>query len=622
MGQRPENQSQLKKDVVLGNRYLIQEVVGVGGMGAVYRARDMHFPHIERYLAIKEMINTTLDTEMRKTAIENFEREAHILAALTHPAIPKIFDFFSDEQSSYLVEEYIAGKDLELLLEESKTFLPVDRVTGWAIEICDVLDYLHHHKPEPIIFRDIKPSNVMVNQYGHVVLVDFGIAKVFKSGQKGTMIGTEGYSPPEQYRGEATFYADIYALGASLHHLLTKRDPRLEPPFTFSERPIRQINPEVPVDLEEVIYKALQYNPQNRFQSTQEMKEALRETLKRKITAPSTFPVASVVNAPHEAEKEKSRLLWKFECLDEVRGAVLTNGGIVYFGSYDQFAYALEQKKGELLWKYQAEGAIVGKPAIFEDNIFFGSEDYRLYAVSTNTGRLVWNYPTEGPIRSSPHVSQNHVFLGSDDGYVYAINVVSGKATWKVNLGAPVRSVPFVTDSEVVVGNENGEAMSIDFRGNLRWRFQAKRAITSSPVAEKGVVYFTSLDSMIYAVDLRAGWAVWRFRMGKGSVSSPCIFSNFLFAGSADGYMYCVDVGNGREMWKYQTGHQVSGSAIVYKDLVYFGSVDGFVYCLDHKTGKLKWKYELNGPITGTPSISGDVLYIGSLDHCLYALAI
>ena len=97
-------------------------------------------------------------------------------------------------------------------------FCSEEQVLTWAIELCDVLDYLHKHKPDPIIFRDMKPSNVMINHNGDIMLVDFGIAKTFQSGIKGTMIGTEGYSPPEQYRGEATPSADIYALGATIHH--------------------------------------------------------------------------------------------------------------------------------------------------------------------------------------------------------------------------------------------------------------------------------------------------------------------------------------------------------------------------------------------------------------------
>jgi serine/threonine protein kinase len=115
----------------------------------------------------------------------------------------------------YHVQEYIDGKDLEKYLADVKGNIPEDQVIGWAIEMCNVLEFLHNHKPEPIIFRDVKPSNIMVNRNDHIVLIDFGIAKVFKVGQKGTMIGTEGYAPPEQYRGEANPTVDIYALGAN-----------------------------------------------------------------------------------------------------------------------------------------------------------------------------------------------------------------------------------------------------------------------------------------------------------------------------------------------------------------------------------------------------------------------
>ncbi|TLN22205.1 serine/threonine protein kinase, partial [bacterium] len=202
-GLNPEHEPvrQLPQGFTLVNRYLIQEVIGVGGMGSVYRARDLHFPNVVKLVAVKEMINSAPDPIVRQTITQNFEREANILVTLNHPSIPKIFDYFTFNERSYLVEEFVHGKDLDQVLAESEGFLTEDQVIVWAIELCDVLQYLHTHRPEPIIFRDMKPSNVMVNQQGHIVLVDFGIAKIFKTGQKGTMIGTEGYSPPEQYRG-------------------------------------------------------------------------------------------------------------------------------------------------------------------------------------------------------------------------------------------------------------------------------------------------------------------------------------------------------------------------------------------------------------------------------------
>ena len=240
IGLNDDGERQLRPNSVLMDRYLIQDVIGVGGMGSVYSARDLHFPKVVKLVAVKEMINQAPDPLVRATIVQNFEREANILVTLNHPAIPKIFDFFTYKDRSYLVEEYVSGRDLEAILKARTDFIPEDQIIGWAIELCDVLEFLHNHKPEPIIFRDMKPSNIMINAHNRVVLVDFGIAKVFTTNQKGTMIGTEGYSPPEQYRGEATPLADIYALGATLHHALTMRDPRLEPPFTFNERPIKR----------------------------------------------------------------------------------------------------------------------------------------------------------------------------------------------------------------------------------------------------------------------------------------------------------------------------------------------------------------------------------------------
>src|SRR5512140_1667758 len=297
--ERRSNTGQLQPGTNLMNRYLIQEVIGVCGMGSVYRARDLHFPNVVKLVAVKEMINQARDPLVKQTIVQNFEREAHILVSLSHSSIPKIFDYFTYDTRSYLVLEFINGRDLEAILGQSANFFSEDQVIGWAIELCDVLAYLHNHKPEPIVFRDMKPSNIMVNQDGHIVLVDFGIAKLFHEGQKGTMIGTEGYSPPEQYRGEATPKADIYSLGATMHHLLTRRDPRLEAPFTFQDRPIRKINPAVSPEVELIVSTALQYNPDERFPSAEAMKEALYAAARKTgALARLGVPQTAVVHEP------------------------------------------------------------------------------------------------------------------------------------------------------------------------------------------------------------------------------------------------------------------------------------------------------------------------------------
>ncbi len=593
---------------------MIEGMLGVGGMSSVYRARDTRFTAVKP-VAIKEMTNRANEELIRSTIVSNFEREANILATLNHPTIPKIYDYFTIGTQSYLVMELIQGNNLEVVLNQTQGFLSEEQVINWAIVLCDVLHYLHTHQP-PIIFRDMKPANIVVKPDNSLVLVDFGIAKTFQAGQKGTMIGTEGYSPPEQYRGEATPLVDIYALGASLHHVLSRRDPRIETPFTFTERAITASNPNVSSELETIVNTAVQYNAADRFQDAAAMKDALIIVAQK--TGALNMQTSTMTTAISEAQDIKP--LWEFECEDEIRGPATFHDGMVFVGAYDNNVYSLNAATGEFIWKYATDGGIVSKPVIFENNLFFGSEDHKIHVVSTRSGRIVWTYYSEGPIRSSPRVEDRHVFIGSDDGNLHVVNAITGRRALKVDLGAPIRSSPIIVNENIYVGTENGEFFSIDFRGKINWRVRAKRAITSSPQFMNDVVYFGSIDGLIYAVDANNGWTIWRFRMTKGTVSSPCIHEDHLFIGSADGNIYCIDTRSSKEIWRFATDHQVSSSPLFYKNSVYCGGVDGNLYCIDAKTGRLRWKFTTKSAITSSPMIQDDIVYIGSTDHKLYAL--
>jgi outer membrane protein assembly factor BamB len=583
-------------------------------MGTVYRARDTNFKAI-RLVAIKEMISQITDPLVRKKIYTNYERESNILATLRHQSIPRIYDYFIRNERAYLVMEFILGRDLDEVLAETTTFFSEAQVITWAAELCDVLEYLHSHKPDPIIFRDIKPSNIMITPQNHIMVVDFGIAKMFDPSQKNTMIGTQGYSPPDQYRGEATPMVDIYALGATMHHLLTLRDPRLEAPFSFNERPIREINNGVSEELVVVIDRALEYNPENRFENASQMKEALINAARKTGTLLETLlPTASI------SLKSGVKSLWKFECEDEIRGTPLFNDGILYIPCYDNNLYALDASNGEFKWKYATEGGIPGKPAILDNNIYFGSEDYRLHAVSTRSGSIVWTYFTEAPIRSSPRITQGHVFIGSDDEFLHAVSIATGRASWKMNATAPIRSTPCITQENVYFGTEDGEMVSLDFSGEVKWRFRAKRAVTSSPTVVNDIVYFASLDSTLYALDANTGWAHWRFRLGRGSISSPTVVDNMLYVGAADKVLYCIHPQSSKEIWRFNAEHQFTSSPTFYKDAVYCGSIDGNMYCLDAKTGQLRWQFAAGGPITGTAIANDNVIFFGSLDKKVYAL--
>lgn len=261
----------------MGDHYVITGVLNVSGLGALYEAHDDKSGKLpERFVVKEEVVQPEAPDELHKLIVEARER-IEVLMSLDHPAIPKVLDSLIVDDRIYLVMEFVDGKDLEDILNETKGHLPVKKVYGWAIDLCQVLIYLHNHEPGPVVFRDLKPANVMIDQTNRLRLVDYGIAGIFAKNEVYPPFGTDGYAAPEQYSGHVTPAVDIYALGATLHHLLTKRDPRLDAPFTFDKYRIEQLNPTVPWQFEDIVMHALAFDAEDRYTSASQMLEALRK---------------------------------------------------------------------------------------------------------------------------------------------------------------------------------------------------------------------------------------------------------------------------------------------------------------------------------------------------------
>lgn len=636
----------LQPGQVLQSRYRILGIIGMGGMGAVYQARDLNFANVTRLCAVKEMINLAQDPQLREQTIRNFEREAEILATLSHPAIPQIYDFFSFGDRAYVVMEFIQGRDLETLLNSTDKFLPIEQILSWAIELCDVLSYLHNHEPEPVVFRDMKPANVMIDHHKRVRLIDFGIAKTFQLGQPGTMIGTEGYSPPEQYKGIASPAGDIYALGATLHHLLTRRDPRLEPPFSFDQRPIQQFNPNVPDVLINIVSRTLNYDPQQRYATAEAMKQAL-EAAASLPASPAVIPQANHTTPPRQQPAQQlqtniypqeavdraapvqravrgpsAKPIWAFKVEDSIRSTPLVHKDRVIFGAYDNNVWAINIADGTFGWKMATEGGIGSSPAYGSGTIYIGSSDRRLYAIDVKNGKRKWMYKTNGKIYSTPYLALGSIFVGSDDGYLYALKPgpVSAKEIWSYNIGTPIRSSAVVEEDRIYFGTDGGELYCLAADGSFVWRFQSRRRIMSTPLVKEGLVYIGSDDWYMYALDISQGFAVWRYRTKGPVVSSPKLDSGKLLFGSADGFIYAINSLSGREEWKYEVGEAVTSSPFVYGEAVYIGASDGALYALHIDSGDLLWRFQSDGPILSSPYVVNDVVYVGSEDQHIYAL--
>ncbi|MCX7789317.1 MAG: protein kinase [Chloroflexaceae bacterium] len=285
------------RDVVLNNdvasndprRYRITRVIKKGGQGAVYEGVDQE-GHV---YAIKMMLDRFHDPAEQAEAVARFNAEAEVLQNLNHPAVPRVYSHFTDEGRHYLTMDFVRGEDLEQIVERERC-LPEARVLAWADQICDVLEHLHERG---LIYRDMKPSNVMIDHDGGVKVVDFGIAKLFNPTERGTQIGTPGYAPPEQYQGLATPQSDVYALGATLHHLLTGRDPTEEKPFSFP--PARDLVPSISQRTNDALARALQFKPDDRFATIAEFRAALRP--QREAPPPQVRVARPTVRIPEPA---------------------------------------------------------------------------------------------------------------------------------------------------------------------------------------------------------------------------------------------------------------------------------------------------------------------------------
>lgn len=295
-----------EKGTVLDGKYEILKEIGRGGMSVVYVAMDLR---LNKQWAIKEIKDDgSQDTQ---TLLKGLEREANILKKVDHPVLPRIVDIIQKDNKVYVVMDYVEGRPLSNILTEQGAQSQED-VIQWAKDLASALDYLHSMNP-PIIYRDMKPSNIMLKPNGKVKLIDFGTAKEYKieNNADTTALGTRGYAAPEQFgdaQGRGIYNTDartdIYCLGATLYHIVTGKNP-CEPPYKIE--PIRKWNPALSSGLEKILLKCTQPNPNDRYQSCSELLYALdhydelddqfRIQMRKRFTAFAVAAVSALVFA-------------------------------------------------------------------------------------------------------------------------------------------------------------------------------------------------------------------------------------------------------------------------------------------------------------------------------------
>src|SRR5712692_1482350 len=265
-----------------GGRYVIKKVLGQGGMGAALLATDLRLD--SKPVVIKELISDNTDPAKVPDDVRNFKREVATLAHIDHPLVPNVTDHFQEGPRYFMVQEFVDGENLQERMDRTNQPMKERDALGYAWEVLDILDYLAQQNP-PVVHRDIKPANIIIgakDKRAH--LVDFGIARAdtARNAQRKqtSALGAPGYAPPEQYQGNADPRSDLYALGATLHYLLTNRDPRNHPPFVYS--PVRSLNPQLSPETERVLNRALVSDINQRYQSAAAMKQDIYNILQNR----------------------------------------------------------------------------------------------------------------------------------------------------------------------------------------------------------------------------------------------------------------------------------------------------------------------------------------------------
>lgn len=259
-----------ERGTIIEGKYEVLKLIGKGGMSKVYLAMDKN---LNKQWAIKEIERKAYDKN-NEVVVASAMAEANMMKKLDYPSLPRIVDIIEKENVIYVVMDYIEGETLSSVLSKEGA-QPQEVVIEWAKELCRVLDYLHTQNP-PIIYRDMKPANIMLQPNGNIKLIDFGIAREYKEQNLADTVslGTKGYAAPEQFggKGQTDARTDVYCLGVTLYHLLTGQNP-CEPPYEIY--PIRYWNPQLSSGLEAIIQKCTQLNPEDRYQSCAELLYAL-----------------------------------------------------------------------------------------------------------------------------------------------------------------------------------------------------------------------------------------------------------------------------------------------------------------------------------------------------------
>lgn len=554
-----------------GGRYTIERHLAQGGMGTVYLAHDANKG---MRCVVKELLPKS-DPVERADAETLFEREASVLAELHHPQIVAVWDYFKEDSNHYLVMEEVPGGDLTRLVEQPGA-LSEPRAIEIATQIAEAFEYIHTHYRTappgsvctgPLIYRDMKPANVMLRADGSVVVADFGIVRLFKPGKRSDTInfGSSGYAAPEMMAGRGSdVRSDIYTLGATLHELLTKRDPANNP-NAFA--PVRSLRPDVSPTFEAIITKTLQTRPEDRHQTASELLTELR--VLREGWRAAACPGCGHRNTPGVRACARCRTALT---------AVTAQNAEIHGGSARLGAF----------------GAAPGG-------------DYH----------TAWQVHLGSPVRGAATVHEGRVMLATQAGNLDVLDVRDGRGVARVPLGAPSRSTPVVTAHGVLVGTQDGLVLC-DLGTRTAERLPVPPAEVFAVPATDGRerAFAGTYDGQVLCVDLRSRSVVWSARAGTSVLGAVAFDDRHVAVTSRNGQVTLLHAESGQILWQRQVGQEVYASAALAADAVLVLDTTSRVSVLDRTRGTPLMTMRPGGTTHNAPAVATDVFTVDTAGRC------
>jgi len=533
-------------------------------MGVVYKAEDRLFQN--RPVAVKEMNQHGLSPRELIEAIESFEREAYLLVDLSHPSLPKIHDHFEEGGRWYLVMDFIEGENLEKYLEKAPGGrLPLKETLKIGMKLSHVLHYLHSHRP-PIIFRDLKPTNVMRTPTGEIYLIDFGIARLFKAGQAQDTVsyGSVGYSAPEQFGKLTTPQSDIYSLGALLHQLLSGYDPGANTPNPFTFPPLSR----VPAKLEGLVGQMVEMNATNRPASMaavyQEL-QGIEAQLVRKTPLPPTRSTPTAAAVSKQRMLSPSQIPARSQPSKKIsRRAVIIGmaalGLAVAGGGMELWVFAPHP-----LYTYGGHSESVNAVTWSPDGyrIASGSADGTVQVWGAENGNLVYTYPGHFQSVDAVAWSPNGMYIasGGGDGTVQMWGATDGNHVYTYRgHTARVNALAWSPDgTRIAWGSDDNTVQVYTADGNHVYTYRGHTARVNalgwSPDGTR--IASGSDDGTAQAWDAEDGGHVFSYRGHFGYAVRALAWSPTsarIASGGADGTVQVWNVADGNNVYTYR-GH-------------------------------------------------------------------